>query len=205
MVHLLHIALRRRRQLQKGIPGFLVARIALQQIPGAGIAFFSDLAVIKRQRVQTFFRCCTGFQIALCALLRGLPDIAGKGFRFRLDGVLHRIAGRVVRQQGVKGPHRPAARHRGNAHRQQGHQQDGNAPSGDLGVQRKPFPLFRPAVHTASPLSPNLSFSILAFGPKCNRPGNTKPRHFRNGKCRGVVLFVFQQSGQFFQAVQRLV
>ena len=54
-VHLVHIGLRRRGHPQKGVPVLLVARIALQQVPGAGVALLADLFIIKGQLRQAGF------------------------------------------------------------------------------------------------------------------------------------------------------
>ena len=134
-VHPLHIVFRRGGQLQEGVPRLLVARIALPQAPGAGIAVLADLGVVEGQSGKTFFRRRAGIGKGLAALLRGLPHIVLEGAGLLFDGILHGVAGSVILQQGVEGLHGPLTHRRGNADRDQGHQQNGRKPPGGLCAQ----------------------------------------------------------------------
>ena len=102
-VHLVHIGIRRRGHLQKGVPALLVARIALQQVPGAGVAVLADLFIIKGQLRQAGFGDLAGRLILLRVLPRGLPHHPGERLGLRRQRILHGVTGAVIGHHRVKG------------------------------------------------------------------------------------------------------
>ena len=149
VVHLADIPVRCRAHLEKGVPVDAVPRIALQQVPGAGVAVLPNGCIVQRQFVQTLRRGGAGCGILRLAFLRAFPDIPRKGFGLGGQRLLHRVAGGVVFQQAVKGPQRPPPHGGGQPDGEQHHQQDGPQPPRHLCPERPASHGFFP--HPAAP------------------------------------------------------
>ena len=135
MVHLFNVGICRGGKLQKGIPLLPIARIPLQKVPCAGIAFFTDAGIIEGQGRKALLGSSAGSGIGLLRFRSRLTHIACKGLCFVLEGVLHRVADGVVGQQRIKGAHRPLPRHGSNAGGKHGDQQNRGKPCRDLAAQ----------------------------------------------------------------------
>ena len=151
-VHLFNIGIIRGRKLQKGVPLFPVARIALPQIPCAGITVLADFFIRKRQRRKALLGSGAGSCVGLFRLLRRFAHIALKGPCLCFDGILRSITCGVILHKGVEQGHGPLPRTGGNTDGDQRHQQDRRQPARDLCPQRYPAALILPAHLPLPPL-----------------------------------------------------